>query len=278
MGSVNINEQKQAFMAEVSGTRKNVLDAAGKWRLKNDEVYTAAVKLGYLDMCRTCHGIGAKVSAVQREESFKKLGGKIKGLLNDSSIDSQEAFDAKHKELCNEYMDLLKKYGYAIKYGQAQKVVNMAFKYLFCCEDASSKPAFKYCHMPLDGLIMNWCKDWCKKEYKISVNSDKDAWSKLTEEKYTEITNAIFKKLKSRDVKYSIGENDESKLSVIPLEAELVIWREEARKKTTKELLKQLEKACKDDYFKNNLKKEEHDKMKQALEEILKRSSALYSN
>lgn len=265
MGSVNINEKKQAFMDEVSGTRKNVLDAAGKWRLENDEVYTAAVKLGYLDMCRTCHGIGAKVYAKQREESFEKLGGEIKGLLNDSSIDSQEAFDAKHKELCKKYMDLLKDYKYAIKYGQAQKVVNMAFKYLFCCEGASSKPAFKYCHMPLDGLIMNWCK----KEFKISVNSDKDAWSKLTEEKYTDITEAIFDKLKNGDVKYSIGENDESNLSAIPLEAELVIWREEARKKTTKELLTQLGKSCKDDYFKDNLTTEERKSIRENLKEII---------
>lgn len=265
MGSANISEQKQAFMAEVSGTRKNVLDAAGEWSLENnDEVYTAAVKLGYLDMCRTCHGIGAKVSDAQRKESFEKLGGKIKGLLNNSSIDSQEAFDAKHKELCNEYMDLLKN---VIKYGQAQKVVNMAFKYLFCCEDASSKPAFKYCHMPLDGLIMNWCK----KELKISVNSDKDAWSKLTEEKYTDITEAIFDKLKNGDVKYSIGENDESNLSAIPLEAELVIWREEARKKTTKELLVQLEKCNKNKYFKDNLTTNDRNNMEKAFKGILKR-------
>ena len=263
MGSVNINEKKQAFMDEVSGTRKNVLDAAGKWRLKNDEVYTAAVKLGYLDMCRTCHGIGAKVSAVQREESFKKLGGKIKGLLNDSSIDSQEAFDAKHKELCNEYMDLLKKYQYAIKYGQAQKVVNMALKYLFCCEDADLD-IFQYCHMPLDGLILNWCK----KEFKISVNSDKDAWSKLTEEKYTDITKAIFCKLKSGDVEYSIGDEN-TILPKIPLVAELVIWPEEARKKTTKELLTQLGKSCKDDYFKNNLKKKERESIRENLKEIV---------
>ena len=267
MGSANISEQKQAFMAEVSGTRKNVLDAASKWRLENDVVYTAAVKLGYLDMCRTCHGIGAKVSADQREESFEKLGGEIKGLLSDSSIDSQEAFDAKHKELCHYYMKLLSEYQYEIKYGQAQKVVNMAFKYLFCCEDASSKPAFKYCHMPLDGLILNWCK----KEFKISVNSDKDACSKLTEEKYTDITEAIFDKLKNGDVKYSIGENDESNLSAIPLEAEIVIWREEARKKTTKELLVQLEKCNKNKYFKDNLTTNDRNNMEKAFKGILKR-------
>ena len=268
MVSVNINEQKQAFMAEVSGTRKNVLDAAGKWRLENGEVYTAAVHLGYLDMCRTCHGIGAKVSDAQRKASFKTLGEEIKGLLSDSSIDSQEAFDAKHKVLCNKYMDLLKKYGYAIKYGQAQKVVNMAFKYLFCCEDASSKPAFEYCHMPLDGLIMNWCKDWCKKEYGISVNSDKDAWSKLTEKKYTDITKAIFCKLKSGDVEYSIGDEN-TILPKIPLVAELVIWPEEARKKTTKELLTQLGKSCKDDYFKDNLTTEERNSIRENLKEIV---------
>ena len=264
MGSVNINEQKQAFMAEVSGTRKNVLDAAGKWHLENGEVYTAAVHLGYLDMCRTCHGIGAKVSDAQRKASFKTLGEEIKGLLSDSSIDSQEAFDAKHKVLCNKYMDLLKKYGYAIKYGQAQKVVNMALKYLFCCEDADLD-IFQYCHMPLDGLILNWCK----KEFKISVNSDKDAWSKLSKEKYTDITKAIFCKLKSSsDVKYSIG-GEKTILPKIPLEAELVIWREEARKKTTKELLKQLGKSCKDDYFKDNLTTKGRKSIRENLEQIV---------
>lgn len=264
MVSVNINEQKQAFMAEVSGTRKNVLDAAGKWRLENGEVYTAAVHLGYLDMCRTCHGIGAKVSDAQRKASFKTLGEEIKGLLSDSSIDSQEAFDAKHKVLCNKYMDLLKKYGYAIKYGQAQKVVNMALKYLFCCEDADLD-IFQYCHMPLDGLILNWCK----KEFKISVNSDKDAWSKLSKEKYTDITKAIFCKLKSSsDVKYSIG-GEKTILPKIPLEAELVIWREEARKKTTKELLKQLGKSCKDDYFKDNLTTKGRKSIRENLEQIV---------
>ena len=263
MGSVNINEKKQAFMDEVSGTRKNVLDAAGKWRLENGEVYTAAVHLGYLDMCRTCHGIGAKVSDAQRKASFKTLGEEIKGLLSDSSIDSQEAFDAKHKVLCNKYMDLLKKYGYAIKYGQAQKVVNMALKYLFCCEDADLD-IFQYCHMPLDGLILNWCK----KEFKISVNSDKDAWSKLTEEKYTVITKAIFCKLKSSDVEYSIGGKN-TILPKIPLAAELVIWPEEARKKTTKELLVQLEKSRKDDYFKDNLTTEERNSIRENLKEIV---------
>ena len=264
MVSVNINEQKQAFMAEVSGTRKNVLDAAGKWRLENGEVYTAAVHLGYLDMCRTCHGIGAKVSDAQRKASFKTLGEEIKGLLSDSSIDSQKAFDAKHKVLCNKYMDLLKKYGYAIKYGQAQKVVNMALKYLFCCEDADLD-IFQYCHMPLDGLILNWCK----KEFKISVNSDKDAWSKLSKEKYTDITKAIFCKLKSSsDVKYSIG-GEKTILPKIPLEAELVIWREEARKKTTKELLKQLGKSCKDDYFKDNLTTKGRKSIRENLEQIV---------
>lgn len=266
MASVNINEKKQAFMAEVSGTRKNVLDAAGEWHIKNGEVYTAAVHLGYLDMCRTCHGIGTKVSANQRDESFKTLGEKIKCLLDDSSIDSQEAFDAKHKELCKNYMDLLKNKRYPIKYGQAQKVVNMALKYLFCCEDASSKPAFEYCHMPLDGLILNWCK----KELKIPVNSDKDAWSKLTEEKYTNITEAIFDKLKNRDVEYSIG-SEKIRLPEIPLEAELFVWPEEARKKTTKELLVQLEKCNKNKYFKDNLTTNDRNNMEKAFKGILKR-------
>lgn len=32
-------------------------------------------------------------------------------------------------------------------YGKAQKIINMSFKYLFCCEDAEEHYAhFQYCH------------------------------------------------------------------------------------------------------------------------------------
>lgn len=44
-------------------------------------------------------------------------------------------------------------------YGQAQKIINMAFKYLYCCRhDSAMEERFKACHMPLDSFSLEWFK------------------------------------------------------------------------------------------------------------------------
>ena len=42
--------------------------------------------------------------------------------------------------------------------GQAQKIINMSFKYLFCCADIrnSKLSHFTWCHMPLDSVTLEW--------------------------------------------------------------------------------------------------------------------------
>ena len=57
--------------------------------------------------------------------------------FNGPAPSGQEAFDVLHEEMCMlwciQFTESRKDLG---TYGKAQKIINMSFKYLFCCEDA----------------------------------------------------------------------------------------------------------------------------------------------
>lgn len=65
---------------------------------------------------------------------------------------------------------------YQVTFGHAQKIVNMAFKYLYCCHGAEKyeDTVFSHCHMPLDRNTIADYRKYITKEDTIPV------WSKLT--------------------------------------------------------------------------------------------------
>lgn len=121
-------------------------------------------------------------------------------------------FDVWHNKLCEAFMvefgSILNKHGYnggeSLKYGKAQKIINMTFKYLFCFNDAQEfADKFKPCHMPIDSYIINWYNDY---------NDEKcnTTWSNLSKTEY--------KKLQT-NIKNLLGEHN-------PFLAEFYIWAE----------------------------------------------------
>lgn len=68
---------------------------------------------------------------------------------------SQANFDRFHEELCDLFLSSFAIAGYVHTYGNAQKMVNMLFKYLTCFADYSTfADLFNYCHIPIDGKIL----------------------------------------------------------------------------------------------------------------------------
>ena len=73
---------------------------------------------------------------------------------------TQGNFDEFHKSLCDGYQAKLNacrhETGYPnITYGNAQKIINMVFKYLACYSDYDKyADLFSYCHIPLDRRIL----------------------------------------------------------------------------------------------------------------------------
>ena len=148
---------------------------------------------------------------------------------------NQVEFDEWHEKTCvlfqNKFKEETKK---EIKAGKAQKIVNMTFKYMYCCKNASGKDVFKYCHMPLDTYILEWFCDECiEDKLDISKTQIKEtSWSNLEYGEpdkvysYLWIQNIIRNGLKSSDRTL--------------LEAEFFIWPEQQMRKAIKNIKDQM--------------------------------------
>ena len=147
-----------------------------------DDIFLAAVNEAYGDAKRTFEGIGGRATAANQKLGNKspnqKLADNIQNYFkyNTKKNISEREFDELHGKWCTEYRNDLKTVGYSkATYGQAQKVVNMTFKYLYCLNGATTtyNGYFKHCHVALDSFTLEWIVRNCKPSDKLEV------WSKL---------------------------------------------------------------------------------------------------
>ncbi len=138
------------------------------------ELFEAAVKQGYLDASRTFNGID------KNRESLNKGLDALATMIQNYFKKTQE-FD--HEKFCNCLNSIPD-----ITYGQKQKIVNMAFKYLYCCKNATIdyQEFFEPCHMALDSYTLRWYRRINKKQKAVE-------WSKLTSDVYCIIQSEISK-------------------------------------------------------------------------------------
>lgn len=145
---------------------------------EDEKVYKDALYQGYLDACRTFkwEKDGKDNKGYIREIFGKKeIVGDMKNYLR---ADKLESFDEIHKKICVNLIEKCK--GRTnMTYGQAQKIINMAFKYLYCCEhDSAMEERFKACHMPLDSFSL----EWFKRKFKEKNFSNPDSYSENNKE------------------------------------------------------------------------------------------------
>ena len=85
----------------------------------------------------------------------------------DEKEKNEKEFDDWHEKICE---DFLKRFRLKDnKYGKAQKVINMTFKYIYCLEGAKEREDyFRFCHMPLDSITLEWFYRLKEKGVKIA--------------------------------------------------------------------------------------------------------------
>lgn len=164
-----------------------------------------------------------------------------------------EEFDRWHNDACISALMSLNQYykvpkGKSVRYGKAQKIVNMTFKYLFCLfysdsvdgklnreEQHKYHVLFRRCHMPLDSFIIEWIYRETRKIKDLSFIKDNcPSWSNLN---YEEDESLTLKNIKAGGKKYI--HSYKNILGIIDiilkenyyegyshLEAELFIWQE----------------------------------------------------
>ena len=103
------------------------------------------------DMSR--HGnISNAKEKLTKTNSLTNLAKNINTLLSSKT----KKFDEWHKNACECVINDNKKKNITITYGQAQKLVNMSLKYIYCLKDFNTNTEVADWHMTLDSYTLNW--------------------------------------------------------------------------------------------------------------------------
>lgn len=192
-----------------------------------DDFIKLAIEKAYRDLQRTMRGFpksgeskkneGKKQEVALRDEIKKNarkcISAKIKNMI-DCNITEQTTFDKLHEDACEALIEEFKKNEYeGFTIGQAQKWINMTFKYLNLLDCNDIEKIYEFCHIPIDRYIL---------EYMLGENiigkenfEKVIPWSKI--EKYQD----YFK------IQEKFRDNCKSK---IPLDEEFEIWKDKKQK------------------------------------------------
>jgi hypothetical protein len=94
---------------------------------------------------------------------LEEIGNRIFKYFNSepNTANNQVNFDVFHKSLCKKFLNDINRIrasvGYAdMSYGQAQKLINLSFKYISCFSDyLLFADLFEYCHIIIDNKVLN---------------------------------------------------------------------------------------------------------------------------
>lgn len=160
-----------------------------------DSPILSAVNLAYKDLCRTITGFGKhSCHNVIYKNAVDVLCHNISNLFA-TEIAIQSDFDLWHKSCCDDLITAFDSQPFY--YGQAQKWINMSFKYLSLMDYSLVEHHYEFFHVPIDNYIINITN------IKLSV-----AWSRISDyEEYIKFQKAFSDKY--------IG---------IPLDEEFRLW------------------------------------------------------
>lgn len=117
------------------------------------------INAAYLDVSRTLHGIGDHPAGVKlRETATLELSQIFLALRDSANVANQDEFDDWHRAACGRLGSVYDQHGYNKLYvGQAQKWINMTFKYIFALGEKripEFRRFYEFCHAPLDRILV----------------------------------------------------------------------------------------------------------------------------
>lgn len=158
-----------------------------------DDIYKIVSVPAYKDMTpRHLKGIGKFKD--EKKEVFDYITNQFVIYFSHPSK-SKDEFDNWHKNFCEELCRrFIKLTGIELKFGKAQKIVNITFKHLYCFKDAETKSEhFKYCHIPIDSNVIDWCKG------NAGLIPPPTAWSFIEYSDYHKFEDSLYQWLNSKN-------------------------------------------------------------------------------
>lgn len=126
------------------------------------EIIKQSIALSYRDVQRALHGIGDFQE--EKANAIIWLEQELKSYFNEPPLNATQ-FNKWHKFLCDKIISFFCNYKRrsesGFTYGCAQKLINLAFKYIYCFDLIQSQydkyaEYFRFCHITLDNGILRW--------------------------------------------------------------------------------------------------------------------------
>lgn len=193
---------------------------------------------------------------------MEKTADEIKDYLQNGGGDLK-----KYNEWCENLIEEYhKNVGVKITYGHAQKIINMAFKYLYCIYYKAEKldeNKFTQCHMPLDSFSLEWFyryyqKNDCRREIKacneeINININGELFCKNGKIKKDSISSwSAMKSIDDYGTKYpyefywyNIKMYCDEKIN--PLALDFIVWEKMQKIMVAEEFIKTFGETPKED-------------------------------
>lgn len=113
----------------------------------------------YLDFSRTLHGLRmVETKSDVHAQARSDLQAYFAGLRNPQAPPlDQASFDHWHQQVCQHLSMLYAEHSYHMFVGQAQKWINMTFKYIFTVGEQrlpGFRQLYQFCHVPLDNILL----------------------------------------------------------------------------------------------------------------------------
>ena len=172
----------------------------------------AAAKRAYIDLCRTIYNTKEDSRNKAKDEVIKLILSQTKEL----EICKNICFDKFHETLCDEIIQIYKRYNIECYYRQAQKWKNMTMKYLSVIGEEKYSwlnRLYPFLHIPIDSVILGKIigdfeiKSVAVKGKRVLLKNL--SWSRIDKDTYDAIQNVLREK---------IGENE------IPIVWEFKAW------------------------------------------------------
>ena len=160
----NLESIIETFRKNWKTTNGRFLSLSGNPTIKSiDDVYRESCRKAYspsvLRALKYPRNISNKVKEELKKDSLNYLSICLDELFNIDDVNFT-IFDNWESEVVNYIVNMYKEKGVNdYTYGNGQKLVNMAIKYVLSSDIIQyNHPVFKYCHIPVDGIIQKIAK------------------------------------------------------------------------------------------------------------------------
>lgn len=173
-----IEEFRQTWRSQ---KKKDILSLGNKFSDEKD-IYREACKKAYSpSVLRALKFKDASIADREKlkENSLNYLADRLNVLFNHTPNLNFQIFETWEQETINYIVKIYKDVGVTdYKYGNGQKLVNMAIKYVLSSNFVDyNHPVFKYCHIPIDGIIQKIAKKKLKIDFLDQDREPKKSYS-----------------------------------------------------------------------------------------------------